>query len=565
MRLPDLNAVSRGTDYKIEFRGLNLNLFVGEDEFAHMENLCATNYPVMTPRAKRATVNTIASAQGLYARGKLCWCADKKFFYDGVQKAAGLAAGEKIMVGMGAYVIIFPDGIRYNTLTGVADSLAASWAQATSATISLCRLDGQPYNDVTASESAPENPENGDYWLDTSGDVHVLKIYSAGTWQSIPTTYAKVACTGIGSSFSVGDAVEISGGPDEVNGAHEIAAVDTGYIVIPCVLDQAATVASGMAVTRSLPAMDYVCELNNRLWGCSSAKHEIYCCKLGDPTNWNTLGTGAGDAWAATIGSDGDFTGCCAYAGSVLFFKENVLHKVFGSKPSNFQITDTPLRGVQKGCHKSIRQVNETLIYKSRDGVVAYDAGNPQTISDNLGQAQYKNAAAGVQGDRYYISMQDEDGAWNMFVFNEAKGQWHREDATQAKYFAELNGQLYFIRADGKLIAVQGRREAGATLEDEIDWYGETGDIDINTNDNKYLSRVQVRAAVGEGATLKIEAMYDSDGEWHLMYRRGASRKASFTVPMIPMRCDHLRLRISGHGHSAVYAISKTFEGGTEL
>lgn len=564
MRLPELNAVSRGADYRIEFRGLNRNLFVNENEFAATENLCATNYPVMTPRAARGIVRQIEDAQGLYARGALCWAAGGKLYYDG-EEIGEISAGRKQFVGMGAYIVIFPDALRLHTINKTLEPLGASWTQTAAATITLCRLDGSDYENVTVSESAPAGAASGDYWLDTSDEQHVLKIYSAGSWSAIATTYARISSTGIGAGFRTGDAVEISGGTDAVNGTHEIANRTNDSITIPCVLDQVETVAGGMAVSRSIPQMDYVCELNNRLWGCSSAKHEIYACKLGDPGNWNKLGTGAGDAWAATIGSDGDFTGCCSFGGSVLFFKEDMLHKVFGTKPSNFQITDTPLRGVQKGSEKSLRVVNETLIYKSRDGVVAYDAGNPMTISDNLGPIHYKNAAAGVQGDRYYISMEDDDGEWGLYVFNEAKGQWHREDATHATDFAELNGQLYFLRADGQLTAVQGRREPGAAVEADFDWYGETGDILTDQPDNKYLTSVQVRASVGRDASLRIEAQYDSDGEWKTLYRRGPGRKASFTVPIVPMRCDHMRLRISGHGNSAVYAISKTVERGSEL
>ena len=566
MRLPQLNAIAKSVDYRIEFKGLNHNLYVGEGEFWDTLNLAATNYPVMTPRAARGLVTTITEPQGLYARGKLCWAADQKLYYNGTQVAGvTLTTGQKQFVGMGAYIIVFPDGKRYNTSNGQVDSLAASWAQTATATITLSRMDGTPYQDVTPGDSAPTDAEEGDYWLDTSETPHTLKILSYGSWQTITTTYAKIESTNVGADFKAGDAVEISGGPDAVNGSHEIVARGADYIVIPCVLDTSATVASGMAVARSVPAMDYVCELNNRLWGCSSTKHEIYCCKLGDPTNWNSLGTGAADAWAATVGSDGDFTGCCSFGGSVLFFKEDMLHKLFGNKPSNFQINDQPLRGVQKGSEKSLCVVGESLLYKARDGVMIYDSGQPMLISQGLGTGLYQKATAGAMGDKYYISMQDEDNAWSLFVFNVEKGMWHREDATHATYFAALNGQLYFLTEAGKLTAVYGRRETGATVEEPFDWYAETGDMLIDQPDNKYISRIQVRASVAQEATLKIEAMYDSSGDWITIYRRGKSRKASFTVPIIPARCDHLRLRISGHGQSAVYAISKETERGSEL
>ena len=90
MRLPELNGIARSVDYSIEFKGINHNMFVGENQFYDTYNLCATNYPVMTPRAARATVREIEAAQGLYARGKLCWAAGNKLYYDG-QAVSGVS------------------------------------------------------------------------------------------------------------------------------------------------------------------------------------------------------------------------------------------------------------------------------------------------------------------------------------------------------------------------------------------------------------------------------------------------------------------------------------------
>lgn len=572
MILPNLQANPKKglgsiyRDVKIDFRGLNHNLYVGENEFWWMENLCATNYPVMTPRAARGLVEQIPDAQGLYARGKLMWAANERLYYGG-EEVGAVSRGAKTFVGLGAYIVIFPDGLRYHTINGTLEPLTAAWRQTAEASVDLARLDGSDIGHVTISDTAPASPSAGDWWIDTSGDEDVMRVYSAveDKWNAVPTTYARITSTGLGAAFNTGDCIQITGGTDEINGYHVIEAKTDDSITISCVLKHCTTVARGMKANRGLPQMDFVCELNNRIWGCSSAAHEIYCCKLGDPTNWYVLGTNAADAWAATVGSDGDFTGCCSFGGSVLFFKENILHKVFGTKPGNFQIQDTPLRGVMAGCAKSLCVVNESLIYKAREGVMLFDGGNPTGISDGLGTGLYSDAAAGADGDRYYISMRDEDGAWHMFVFNEAKGMWHREDNTHATDFASLHGQLYFLREDGALMAVQGRREPGAAVEYEFDWWAETGDMLIDQPDNKYLSRIQVKASVDHKSRLMIEAQYDSDGEWHVLYRRGGSRKSAFTIPLIPRRCDHLRLRISGWGRAAVYAISKEIEKGSEL
>ena len=238
---------------------------------------------------------------------------------------------------------------------------------------------------------------------------------------------------------------------------------------------------------------------------------------------------------------------------------------MMGTKPSNFQISDAPIRGVQQGSEKSLCIVNETLFYKSRDSICVYDGGTPMDVSDALGNVDYFDAAAGVQGDRYYISMRNGEGEWNLFVFDEAKGLWYREDETHATHFAALRGQLYFLREDGTMMAVRGLQEEGAQAEDAVEWYAETGDMLVDMPDNKYVSRIQIRAGVEQGSEIKLEMQYDSNGEWITIFERGYSRKASFTVPIIPMRCDHVRMRVSGTGRSCVYAVSKEIEQGSEL
>ena len=52
-------------------------------------------------------------------------------------------------------------------------------------------------------------------------------------------------------------------------------------------------------------------------------------------------------------------------------------------------------RGVQKGSEKSLRVVNETLYYKSRSDVCAYQGGFPTGVSAALGDVRYHGAVAG--------------------------------------------------------------------------------------------------------------------------------------------------------------------------
>ena len=67
-----------------------------------------------------------------------------------------------------------------------------------------------------------------------------------------------------------------------------------------------------------MPELDFLCENENRLWGCKG--DTIYASKLGDPFNWNVFDGVSTDSYAVDVGSAGDFTGCFAYRGYPVFF-----------------------------------------------------------------------------------------------------------------------------------------------------------------------------------------------------------------------------------------------------
>lgn len=125
--------------------------------------------------------------------------------------------------------------------------------------------------------------------------------------------------------------------------------------------------AGGAAITarRRVPRLEYVTENANRVWGCNSEENVIYSCKLGDPTNWYSYRGIASDSYAVNVGSDGPFTGAATCMGYVLFFKENCLHKLYGSRPADYQLVSVQCRGVAKQASKSMCVLAEVLYYLS--------------------------------------------------------------------------------------------------------------------------------------------------------------------------------------------------------
>lgn len=570
--LPQLQDISSSRDMAGEFRGYNHNYRINPSEFYDMYNMTGRFYPVLSPRKRRGVVRTFTKCNGIHAHDKLCWVDGTDFYYDGALVPGFiLADSQKTFVNMGALILIWPDKKYYNTADGTYGDLGCKVVTSGTLNLQLCKADATDYQAYTTGDTAPTDPTDGQLWMNTGVTPHVLMQYSVLylSWQAIPTTYIKISGTNIGKGLAEYDGVTISGASkDYLNGNFIIYGATDDFIVITGTIDETCAETATLTIERKVPDMDFMIENENRIWGCSSAKHEIYACKQGDPKNWYSyLGT-AVDSYAATVGSTGDFTGCSTQANFVLFFKEDEIIKIYGTKPSNYQLTENKCRGVEKGSEKSLLVVNETLYYKSAHDICAYSAAQPTPISEALGPIRYKNAVAGAYASVYYICLEDERGNHSLFAYDEKRNTWHKEDDIAISGFASCGRDLYF-QSGNKLYSVDGNitayADSTAHLEDPVAWHVETGDIGMNIAGNKYVSKLQFRLEVPEKSLVRIEVQYDSDGQWLEKYRINATRKRSFTVPIIPRRCDNMRIRILGIGDCKIYSLTKTIEEGSDI
>lgn len=585
MKYPTLQVQSGTRQILDTFKGYNHNLRISDGEFYDMANMTSDSYPVLSPRAKRSIFISSANPQGMIAKDSLCYVDGSDFVINGYHVAMDLSTEAddcpKQLVSMGAYVIILPDKKWVNTLdTTEFGNIEASVETSTDVSFELCKIDGQTYSNTTVSATEPESPSNLDLWIDTSGKPHVLKQYSesAAMWVTVATTYVKISATGIGEPFEQYDGVSISGILDEsladLNSSMTILEKGDDYIVVAGILDETMvqTAQEGsVTVKREMPYMDYVIESENRLWGCrygvasnGEVVNEIYASKLGDFKNWNCFMGLSTDSYAASCGTDGPFTGAITHLGYPLFFKENFVHKVYGNYPANFQIQTTACRGVQKGCGSSLAIVNEVLYYKARSGICAYDGSLPTEMSYALGNVLYSDAVGGAHGNKYYVSMKDSANVWHLFVYDSAKNMWHKEDSFHARAFCSCRGDLYAIDdATGKILSMLGT--GTEDYEKSVKWMAQTGEIGISSPDMKYISRITIRMSMDIGAELFIYAQYDLDDEWVLVGQLVGTSLRSFSIPIRPRRCDHMKLRLEGEGMAKVYSITKTIEQGSEL
>lgn len=591
MLFPKLNEIPVSRSVIDTFRGYNHNLRIGAGEFYDMKNMTGDDYPVLSPRKSRGIFIDGIRPSGMLFKDALYYTAGTKLYRhqaDGDDSEYDLNFSEpadgaqKKLISFGAYIIILPDKKWFNTADETYGSCDAAFhANDAAVGVSWCREDGTEYDTVLADAEEPSEPHNGAVWLDTTQSEPVLKMWYATSamWAVISPTYLKITCSGIGGEFDVGDSVSIHvptnsplraifGGRD-----YEITAKDESCLVVSGHMRGVQQVLFGqqLIVSRTMPVMDFCFEHENRLWGCrygvganGEFVNEIYASKLGDFKNWKNFRGVSTDSFSASCGTDGKWTGAVKALGYPLFFKENYLHKVYGSYPAEYQIQTIPCRGVQEGCENSLAVVNEALFYKSRGGVCAYDGSLPTCVSDALGNAQYGEAVACGCGCKYYISMRDGNGAWSLFCYDTQKGFWHREDSLRVDAFCVVGDELLYMEHDAQRIGAMSGKD-GTSQEKCMAWYAETGILGADSPDHKYLSRITVRLSMALGTRVKFFAEYDSCGSWQTLASVTGKSLNSFSVPLRPKRCDHLRLRIEGEGAAKIFSITMTTEQGSDI
>ena len=622
MALPSLYSISTGKSIQTAFGGLNESYACAEAEFTEMKNFSSRGYPALQTRTPRRTMRAMGRCNGMYHLNGLLLCEGTTLRYteDSEDDVATAAAGgeivlenavtdsEKIMIGMGTKILIWPDAKSFDTATGKLEALSAAWSQTGTVTIAPCDAGGKTYTVSSVGTTEPSGPADGTLFLKQNSSsskwayVNVLEQYDAksGKWAEILLNSVKMTLPGLAAAgFKKGDTITVEQVPglveeylaEGVNGEVTIEQMDGDSIVLTgspktesaryygsftvtaggttwkSMNGSESATAGGTTITarRRVPRLEYVTENASRVWGCNSEENVIYSCKLGDPTNWFSYRGIAADSYAVTVGSDGPFTGAATCMGYALFFKENTLHKLCGTKPSDFQLTSLRCRGVAKNAARSLCVLNETLYYLSPDGVMAWDGSIPAKVSAALDAgrlANVKQAVGGALDGRYYLHVSRENEV-RLLVYDTERGLWHEEDVCSFE-MASTGGQLYLW--DGRALwAADPSREAAGQRSEEteqgVEFALTTGDLGLDSPEERYLSRLTLRLDAACRSQVTVEVSYDG-GPWEnaaALTVEGPRRNCD--LHLVPRRCASLRLRLWGYGQITLRSLAKTFSG----
>lgn len=651
---PTIKETARSQQVTDTFGGYNHNLKIPEGEFYEMENLCGDDYPLLATRKQRNTLQ-IPAAENLQA---MVSKGDKLYYiagYDPTTKTCGFyAEDEKVMdlayagglkrfVSMGAYLLIWPDKVWYNTADGTHGNMEKMFSAAagtyldhsqTSSSgpdgqeiydvyvlwyIRPCSRDGKIVYTTGANYGEkhvvvadgieyhylnfvkPKEPKNGDAYIDRETRTPYIYNDVSKDWSAQDVPVMWLECKGIGSAFAPGDYIRVSGidpgtysglnvGDNPSDGVYrEVLVTGENYIVLDAyapteahgIMNDTPPAEGYVKAAMDIPDMDYVIEAQNRLWGCKYGTvngklvNEIYASALGRFDVWRKYAGVSTDSYAASIGSDGRWTGAVNYQGYPLFFKEDRMHKVYVSASGAHRIQEYTMRGVQPGGAKSLAVVNGVLFYKARDCVCAYDgSGAPTDVSeklnlDSLSRPGSTTSIAAAHRDKYYLYLQmNTPPGSRLLVLDTRRGAWYRENLPAGSIidFTELNGSLLCAAGGIEEIAHDNQvSELSGTEEGDVAWSCETGLIGYSTVEQKYVSRFNIRMSLARDAYMDVLVQYDSDGVWHNQGRIQGVGTRTFMLPVRPRRCDHFRIRLEGSGNVRIYSFAKIFEAGSDV
>ena len=139
--LPQLNVKADNMTMINQFLGYNHNLVIQDTEFYEMENMSNDYFPVMSNRMKRGIVGQKTNVQAMLGGEFLSYVDDNKLYYD-ESKVVDLEESnkERQLVKMGAYIVVFPDGVIYNTYDGKTTYIRNKVTTTQNPTFTLCKL-----------------------------------------------------------------------------------------------------------------------------------------------------------------------------------------------------------------------------------------------------------------------------------------------------------------------------------------------------------------------------------------------------------------------------------------
>lgn len=590
MKLPIIRKKNRYRKSIISFGGINLTGMFSDGEMEDATAVSHRLFPAITQRQKSRLVFECKSPSSAVFADKECIAADGALYYDR-KKVADLSPGEKTLAVLGKKIFVFPDKVYYDTvkdevadLRGLAETFGAKVTfSADTITVptvhtkeersiikgtfaenmklvtfeSVAVKDGKVtlekpslknVSDLTEGVLHNENCSNNEYAI-------VQSVTYSESDETYTVTSEKVRVINlmkdIFKNLSEGDVVKIDGCVDrkENNKSATIVSKTDTSLTFDDTTFSKGDETGYVTIQREIPDFSCVCSYENRLWGCE--KNTIYASALGDGTNFFRYKNISTDSFSVESNSAGDFTACTVYQNGCLFFKENVCYRLYGNRPSNFELSQCFEGGILAEDKKSLVNVGGKLVYKGPGGVYVYSGGVPQRISDKLGDTTLENATAGSDAVNLFLTADTKKGR-EEFVWDSERDLWSKSGVKDTISYFSTGSDVYRLRA-------QGVEKIEKEHDEDALWSITLRPFDEGYYKTKNYSRIHICAELSDGAYIKTEVKKDG-GLWETVNTSYGNEKKYLSIPCLVKGCHEVQLRLSGKGKSIINSIVREFE-----
>lgn len=535
-------------------------------------------------------------------------------------------AGEHRFANMGSKIIIIPEGIYFDTqayLDKSEDSSLSDFAgkiEITKTQEEYSNTLMYPcFSDGTVASSYPSGknfPAEYGYTLDLGVDDEIIATYNedksdiniyryqknTGRYTFETDKVVKISCAEIGTGFSVGEYIELSGveiaRSDSLNGTYKLDLGDSGKI-IECDKDYLTVRLSNVyadsyakfcnqwtnsgsssspfcalvrfKIKRFFPKLKYVCEWNNRLWGCGGENNNtIFACALGNVCLWSSYENTAGDSYWANVDSCDEWTGAFTFGDHAYFFKNEKCYKMYGTRPSNFSYSEL---NFGTNDDRSICSCKNAMYFAKYDGIYATSGTVAYKVSDKLGHEMFRNFQAfSLDGRLYVYCYRDEKR--HLYTFDTTNGLWHDEDLGYLACAVKVPKDVIIIGSNDKSDDVSAyslngttgfgyRAPDSATTDDKVAWFFDTQDFCVYGDKAVFFPRITADLSLEAGGKLSIKAMYDSNGIWKEVKNVVPCSRKSILIMLSQKRSHSVKLRFEGEGVVEIYGLNVYMQGGS--
>lgn len=557
VRMPNLRAAQRkAEEQQMKFTGLDYRAEPNDGSCSDCSGITSRAYPSIRPHNQ---MKTIASYQQLTCvkgfGNDVLICAGTNIYWNGSKAGTLTHLNERGEIDVttqrhaemiNTQIVILPDKLIFDTSTGGVEPIDGMYPASGFVVYRQFVEEEQQYYHILdfsmgISDDADRSGADDLFQqVQLNDTVFLTGFTSIGTaWSvdnkpdGITVRYIDREGYRIGfydSSFPKKDE-EATNGTEYVNGKKYTPHTETLYFEYRC------------------PELELIAEADNRLWGTSG--NTIYACALGSPRNWFRYDGLADDAYALAVAGNAPFTAIKGYGTHVCFFKADCIHRVYGSKPSNYSLNTLLCPGVQSGGEETVQVINGVLWYAAPSGIYAYDGSSAECVSAQLGIQTIDADFAAAAEEGYYIEMDCGHGR-QLYCLDTNNAVWTIWDKGWYAAAANVDGKLILATAAGEIL----QAAEGVTLDE---WSIELNEFTEGVAGRKSYSKLVIQCDMAREAHMEIAVRFDG-GRWIPAFTmEGKYGKRVMYAPLPPNRCYGMAMRITGRGDVTIKGIARAY------